>query len=129
MATSDSSLPLHCSICPKKPNFSDVSHLLTHVASKGHLSHYYKVKVRASSDLVARSTIDAYDAWYDQWNVEQLMSERMQQKDSKRSKARAQCSLPEVFSSPSPFVYLTHTLDSIQEPVIEEIDKDTKRVC
>ena len=90
MATSSSSLPLKCSVCPKRPNFSDVSHLLTHVASKGHLSHYYKIKVRASHDLAARSVIDGYDAWYDEWNVEELMSQRMHQKEQKRSRARNQ---------------------------------------
>jgi len=78
------SLPLHCNICPKKPDFSDVSHLLTHIASKGHLSHYYKVKVRSSHERVSRDLIEAYDRWYVTWNVEQLMSERMHLKDRRR---------------------------------------------
>jgi hypothetical protein len=87
MATSGS-IPLHCNICPKKPNFSDVSHLLTHIASKGHLSNYYKVKVRSSSETESRSVIEAYDRWYAQWNVETLMSERMNQKDKRRTRPR-----------------------------------------
>ncbi|KAF2810528.1 uncharacterized protein BDZ99DRAFT_387166 [Mytilinidion resinicola] len=81
-------IPLHCNICPKKPNFSDVSHLLTHIASKGHLSHYYKVKVRSSSEDASRRLIEAYDRWYSEWNVEHLMSDRMSQKDKKRTRAR-----------------------------------------
>ena len=85
-----SNLPLHCNICPKKPNFSDVSHLLTHIASKGHLSHYYKVKVRSSTDQAAKDQIDVYDDWYARWNVEELMSQRMHHKDKKRSRARGQ---------------------------------------
>ena len=85
---SASNIPLHCNICPRKPNFSDVSHLLTHISSKGHLSNYYKVKVRSSSDGDARETIDAYDQWYADWGVEQLMSERMNQKDRRRSRVR-----------------------------------------
>lgn len=85
-----SNLPLHCNICPKKPNFSDVSHLLTHIASKGHLSHYYKVKVRSSTDRAAKQQIDIYDEWYARWNVEELMAERMHHKDKKRSRARGQ---------------------------------------
>ncbi|KAF2175426.1 hypothetical protein K469DRAFT_680056 [Zopfia rhizophila CBS 207.26] len=81
-------IPLHCNICPKKPNFSDVSHLLTHIASKGHLSHYYKVKVRSGSEDASRRLIEAYDQWYAEWNVEDLMSERMNQKDKRRTRAR-----------------------------------------
>lgn len=88
MATS--SLPLHCSICPKKPDFSDVSHLLTHIASKGHLSHYYKVKVRSGHDNASRQIIDAYDKWYNEWDVEALVSDRLAMKDRKRAKNRTQ---------------------------------------
>ncbi|KAF2280699.1 uncharacterized protein EI97DRAFT_471648 [Westerdykella ornata] len=81
-------IPLHCNICPKKPNFSDVSHLLTHIASKGHLSNYYKVKVRSSTEDASRRLIEAYDQWYAEWSVEELMSERMNQKDKRRTRAR-----------------------------------------
>jgi hypothetical protein len=81
-------IPLHCNICPKKPNFSDVSHLLTHIASKGHLSNYYKVKVRSTNEESSRQLIEAYDQWYAEWSVEELMSERMNQKDKRRTRAR-----------------------------------------
>ncbi|KAL6708672.1 hypothetical protein ACN47E_002368 [Coniothyrium glycines] len=81
-------IPLHCNICPKKPDFSDVSHLLTHIASKGHLSNYYKVKVRSSNEEDSRRLIEAYDRWYSEWGVEELMSERMSQKDRRRTRAR-----------------------------------------
>ena len=82
-------IPLSCNICPKKPTFSDVSHLLTHIASKGHLSHYYKIKVRAGSDRDARRVIDSYDQWYTEWDVEHLMSERMSLKDKKRIRPKS----------------------------------------
>ena len=78
-------IPLHCNICPKKPDFSDVSHLLTHIASKGHLSHYYKMKVKASTDPTSKQTVDEYDEWYDGWNVQDLMRERMSQKEKKKA--------------------------------------------
>ncbi|KAJ4344508.1 uncharacterized protein N0V89_012251 [Didymosphaeria variabile] len=81
-------IPLHCSICPKRPNFSDVSHLLTHIASKGHLSNYYKIKVRSGNDDAARRLVESYDRWYAEWNVEDLMSDRMTQKDKRRSRTR-----------------------------------------
>jgi hypothetical protein len=87
-AMASANIPLHCSICPKRPNFSDVSHLLTHIASKGHLSNYYKVKVRSGNDDAARRLVESYDRWYTEWNVEDLMSERMTQKDKRRSRAR-----------------------------------------
>lgn len=82
-------IPLHCNICPKKPNFSDVSHLLTHIASKGHLSNYYKVKVRSGTEDASRKLIDTYDRWYADWNVEELMSDRMSQKDKRRARPRS----------------------------------------
>jgi hypothetical protein len=88
MASNSTGIPLHCNICPKRPNFSDVSHLLTHIASKGHLSNYYKVKVRSSHEDASRRIIDAYDRWYAEWAVEELMSDRMNQKDKRRSRAR-----------------------------------------
>lgn len=75
---------MHCNVCPKHPDFSDVSHLLTHIASKGHLSTYYKIKVRASHDDASRQLIVDYDAWYAAWNVENLMSIRMNIKDEKK---------------------------------------------
>lgn len=81
------SIPLHCNICPKKPDFSDVSHLLTHIASKGHLSHYYKMKVQASTDTASKQVVDEYDEWYDEWNVQDLMRERMNQKERKKGGA------------------------------------------
>ena len=78
-------IPLHCNICPKKPDFSDVSHLLTHIASKGHLSNYYKAKVKGSTDPASKQVVDAYDEWYEYWNVQDLMRERMSQKEKKKS--------------------------------------------
>ena len=83
-----SSIPLLCNICPRRPNFSDVSHLLTHIASKGHLSHYYKLRVRSSTERSAKEFIDAYDQWYRNWNVEKLMAERMRLKDRKKAKVQ-----------------------------------------
>ena len=91
-------IPLSCNICPKKPSFSDVSHLLTHIASKGHLSHYYKCKVRAASETDARERLEAYDNWYATWKVEGLMSDRMSAKDKKRSRTKS----TSEFSCPMP---------------------------
>ena len=64
--------------------FSDVSHLLTHIASKGHLSHYFKVQVRSRSDAAAQRKLHEYDSWYARHDIEKLLSQRMIQKDIKR---------------------------------------------
>lgn len=85
VATSNTGIPLHCNICPKKPNFSDTSHLLTHVASKQHLSNYFKLRVRVATDPSAQRDVDDYDRWYQDWNLDDLMRERMHQKE-RRSK-------------------------------------------
>ncbi|KAG8623168.1 hypothetical protein KVT40_008144 [Elsinoe batatas] len=77
-------IPLNCNICPKKPTFSDVSHLLTHIASKAHLSTYYKIKVRSAQEAASRSLIDEYDVWYTNNGIEDLMSERLNLKEQKR---------------------------------------------
>jgi hypothetical protein len=87
--TTGSKAALSCHICPKKPDFSDISHLLTHVASKGHLSNYFKMKVKADEDPVAKRTLDYYDAWYDENNLQELLRERMALKDRKKGGASA----------------------------------------
>ncbi|PKK43563.1 hypothetical protein CI102_13071 [Trichoderma harzianum] len=46
-------IPLHCTVCPETPRFSDVSHLLTHIASKGHLHHETQTKLKAHQDVAA----------------------------------------------------------------------------
>ncbi|KAL8745397.1 MAG: hypothetical protein Q9190_002451 [Brigantiaea leucoxantha] len=78
------SIPLHCNICPRHPNFSDISHLLTHVSSKGHLSNYFKAQVRGRRDEVIRRQLETYDCWFEQHQIEKLLSQRMVLKDSKR---------------------------------------------
>ncbi|KAL8663622.1 MAG: hypothetical protein Q9202_003692 [Teloschistes flavicans] len=79
------SVPLHCNICPKRPDFSDISHLLTHIGSKGHLSHYFKAQVRGRQDAAVRQQLDIYDRWYTEHQIEKLLSQRMVLKDSKRA--------------------------------------------
>lgn len=87
MPAPTANIPLHCNICPKKPDFSDVSHLLTHIQSKGHLSSYYKMKVKADSDPAIKQLVDYYDEWYDDWGVQDMMRERMKQKEKKNGTA------------------------------------------
>lgn len=81
------SIPLLCNICPKQPDFSDISHLLTHVASKGHLAQELKAKVRARQDASIREKLDAYDRWYEKHQIERLLSQRLILKESKDATA------------------------------------------
>ena len=74
---------LNCLICPKRPDFSDISHLLTHVSSKGHLSHLHKLQVRSHQEIAAGHQLALYNQWYQEHDMGQLLSERMQQKDGK----------------------------------------------
>ena len=82
------SVPLLCNICPKRPDFSDISHLLTHVGSKGHLSHYFKAQVRSRQEPAVRRELDIYDRWYDQHQIEKLLSHRMVLKESKDTQSK-----------------------------------------
>lgn len=86
-STSMASIPLLCCICPKRPQFSDISHLLTHVGSKGHLSHYFKAQVRSRQEPAVRQQLDTYDRWYAKYQIEKLLSQRMVLKESKEMRA------------------------------------------
>lgn len=82
------SFSLHCIICPKHPTFSDISHLLTHVGSKGHLSHYFKAQVRSSQEPALQDLLLEYDQWYQKNHIERLLSQRMILKESKKTAGR-----------------------------------------
>lgn len=87
------SIPLLCNICPKEPEFSDISHLLTHVASKGHLAQELKAKVRSRQDASIREKLDMYDHWYEKHQIEKLLSQRLILKESKDSSSRVKRSV------------------------------------
>lgn len=82
------SIPLLCNICPKEPEFSDISHLLTHVASKGHLSQYHKAQIRSRQDASIREKLTIYDRWYERYQIEKLLSQRMIAKESRETTSR-----------------------------------------
>ncbi|KAI9924083.1 hypothetical protein ASPWEDRAFT_38525 [Aspergillus wentii DTO 134E9] len=79
---------LLCNICPKRPNFSDVSHLLTHISSKAHLSHYFKLQVRSHQESQAGDLLDEYDQWYKANNLAKLLSDRMASKEARKRKSQ-----------------------------------------
>ena len=82
-------IPLHCNICPNEPNFSDTSHLLTHINSKAHLSHHKNTKLKAAlNDPIAEAKKVAYKQWYERYHIERLLSERLAAKSSKDASIR-----------------------------------------
>ncbi|KAG6034279.1 hypothetical protein E4U41_006607 [Claviceps citrina] len=78
-------IPLLCTVCPEAPRFSDVSHLLTHIASKGHLHHETQTKLKAHQDIAASVTLQQYERWYKDNGIETLLVERMRAKQRKEA--------------------------------------------
>ncbi|KAF2456683.1 hypothetical protein BDY21DRAFT_40712 [Lineolata rhizophorae] len=82
-------MPLRCNLCYKASSFSDLSHLLTHCLSKGHLAQHQKFRLRAEEDPEAKARIEAYTKWKETYGVDKLMAERVKEKEKKRAKQRA----------------------------------------
>ena len=78
-------IPLLCIVCPETPRFSDVSHLLTHIASKGHLHHETQTKLKSHQDIAAGVALQQYDQWYRQNGIEALLVQRMKAKQVKEA--------------------------------------------
>lgn len=78
-------IPLLCTVCPETPRFSDVSHLLTHIASKGHLHHETQTRLKSHQDLEASVVMDQYENWYKDNGIETLLVERMRAKQLKEA--------------------------------------------
>ncbi|KAM4054898.1 hypothetical protein HRG_005716 [Hirsutella rhossiliensis] len=78
-------IPLLCTVCPETPRFSDVSHLLTHIASKGHLHHETQTRLKSHQDLEASVVMDQYENWYKDNGIEALLVERMKAKQLKEA--------------------------------------------
>jgi hypothetical protein len=85
---------LNCSICSKQPTFSDTSHLLTHLSSKGHLSNLHKLQVRSYQEISASHQLTTYNQWYQQHDLGRLLVERMLQKEFKKATKRRRDTTP-----------------------------------
>lgn len=82
-ASKSSTIPLVCILCPGSKRFSDLSHLLTHLNSKGHLQSKHKLELRVAIDQSAQDTLDSFAAWYSENNFAELLSERLNPKPKK----------------------------------------------
>lgn len=117
------SIPLLCNICPKRPEFSDISHLLTHVGSKGHLSHYFKVQVRSRQEPAVRQQLDTYDRWYAKYQIEKLLSQRMVLKESKEIKASSRANKRGAPTPVSSSITAKRTTTALNRPLKSTDDK------
>lgn len=80
---------LTCTICAKSQRFSDVSHLLTHIGSKGHLANLHSLQVLSHHERDAGLKLSIYNAWFQEHGMASLLSERMQQKEEKKATKKA----------------------------------------
>lgn len=78
------SIPLTCFICPGSPHFSDISHLLTHISSKGHLQNKFKMDIDKKTDQGAASKMQQFDSWYEEHGIEDLLRARSDARDQKQ---------------------------------------------
>lgn len=77
-------IPLLCFLCEKMPKFSDVSHLLTHISSKGHLSRRFHLDLKAQTDKDVQQRLLKFDLWFEQHGIQQLLKTRQEAKDQKK---------------------------------------------
>lgn len=77
-------IPLICFICPSNPHFSDISHLLTHISSKGHLQNKFKMDIDKKVDQEAARKMQQFDSWYQEHGIEDLLRARSDAREQKQ---------------------------------------------
>lgn len=78
-------IPLECLVCPNTPRFSDASHLLTHIASKGHLHYETQTKLKAHANIEVQRKLRLYEEWYRDNGIEALLVDRLKAKEVKEA--------------------------------------------
>ena len=81
---------LQCIICPGQPRFCDSSHLLTHVASKAHLSHTFKLTVRSHHEDDATELLEEYELWSKANDIPRQLAERLSNKQCRNKKRKSE---------------------------------------
>ncbi|KAI1381984.1 hypothetical protein F4677DRAFT_11661 [Hypoxylon crocopeplum] len=87
-------IPLICHACPNTPRFSDLSHLLTHVSSKGHLSQVYELRIASKRDPAAATRYRKFDMWSETYNIDELVLQRRETRGDKGDQSRRQSLFP-----------------------------------
>ncbi|KAI1430041.1 hypothetical protein F5Y12DRAFT_793194 [Xylaria sp. FL1777] len=81
-------IPLLCFICPKNSHFSDLSHLLTHISSKGHLHNMFQLTLNRDVNPAAEVAITEFENWYKQNNISALLRARKSAREQRESQQR-----------------------------------------
>lgn len=89
-------IPLVCYICPKNSHFSDLSHLLTHISSKGHLHNMFQLNLSREIDEAADLSLTEFETWYKQNNISALLRARKTAREQRDNNQR-QNQTPSVF--------------------------------
>lgn len=79
-------IELRCILCPKNPVFSDISHLLTHIASKSHLACKFKLQVESRNQQNAKDKLEDFEFWYNTNNLDEMLGDRLAAKEDKKKK-------------------------------------------
>lgn len=96
-STEEPAIPLLCDLCPKKGQFSDISHLLTHISSKGHLSCRFTTDMKAKAgDINAAKKMRDFEKWYAENGIDGLLQDRITSKERRVKKSRGQGGLATV---------------------------------
>lgn len=114
----ESVIELKCHLCPKEPDFSDVSHLLTHISSKSHLAHRFNLQIRSQNQAECKVTLEKFENWYQRNNLDSLLSDRMAAKaqKTKAKKSRASNASTASMLSVSPLQIHTCWLLTVPRP-------------
>jgi hypothetical protein len=86
--SSADAIPLVCYICPKNSHFSDLSHLLTHISSKGHLHNMFQLTLSREVDERAEIALGEFETWYKQNNISALLRARKTAREERGSQQR-----------------------------------------
>ncbi|KAK4168796.1 hypothetical protein QBC43DRAFT_106509 [Cladorrhinum sp. PSN259] len=108
-ATTTTAIPLKCCICPKKPTFSDLSHLLTHVSSKSHLARKWEKEIRKDEQSV--KDYNEYKEWETRHGILELAAERLLAKEQKKTGGGTRRSRVTTAASASTVQNSRHELD------------------
>ncbi|KAI1759041.1 hypothetical protein GGR53DRAFT_528141 [Hypoxylon sp. FL1150] len=98
--TGQGPIPLVCHACPSNSKFSDLSHLLTHVSSKGHLSRLYYLEIMSQNDPKARDTVRRFRDWKDMYKIDYLVLQRMEARDERGIQAQSRSGTPASIATP-----------------------------
>ncbi|KAI1502426.1 hypothetical protein F5X99DRAFT_427345 [Biscogniauxia marginata] len=92
-------IPLICSICPKNSTFSDISHLLTHVSSKGHLHNYFQLSISRETDEDAAFALAEFDNWFEENDINTLLRLRKSARAERGSQPQRRSQTPAIAQS------------------------------